>query len=89
MLNPFPPDLVVIVHHAQPDGIGLTLNRIEQRVRPIQAAVRPDPHDPDIVPQKFRFQLIVLLGGSLADTHHRFHKPMPRLLLLLFLQPTP
>ena len=65
--------LVVVVDHAQADGISLCANRIENSLGPIKIAIGAHSHHAKRMAQKFGFQLIVILRRSLADADDGFH----------------
>ena len=77
MFQLFTAHLVVIVNHAQANGICLPTNRIQHGFGTFQVAIRTNPNDPEWLFQKRGFQFVIVFRRSLADTNDRFHGGHP------------
>ena len=77
MFQLFTAHLVVIVNHAQANGISLPANRIQHGFGTFQVAIRAHPNNPEWLFQKRGFQFVIVFRRSLADTNDRFHGGHP------------
>ena len=68
-----PAHLVMIVYHAQTDGICLRMHGLQNRLGPGKIAFRTDPDNPERLPKKRRLDIIIVLTRSLADADNGFH----------------
>ena len=57
-----PAHLVVVVNHAQADGVCLGVHRFQYRFRPGQITVCADADNPERLAQKLSFQIVIVFG---------------------------
>ena len=62
VLKLLPPYLVMVVDHAQADGICLFTHRIQNGLGTVQVAIAPHPDNAEVLAQKTGFKLVVVLG---------------------------
>src|SRR5690554_4108532 len=79
VLKLLPPYLVMVVDHAQANGICLLTHRIQNGLGPIEVAIGPYSHDTEFLVQKPGFQLVIVFGRALTYTENGFHDSLPLL----------